>query len=245
MKIFREIGSWLFTFWALLVFITCMLTLLPCVVVPLLAGTRISFIGYKALWVWAKTFSVLTQIKYQFIGREKLNTNTSYIFASNHTSFLDAPGVRLMIPGEFRPIAKKELSRIPVFGWVVSSACILVDRGKPESRKKSLQQIIEILRHKISALIFVEGTQNRTKELLQPFKDGAFRMSFETNTPVVPMVIIGAADLMKPGKLKIKSPGTIKIVLGDILYPQDFEENISAFKEKTFRVMTNLIQQNK
>ncbi|MFN5556349.1 MAG: lysophospholipid acyltransferase family protein [Chryseotalea sp.] len=245
MKFLREIGSWFFTAWALLVFIACMLTLLPFVFIPLLAGTRISFIGYKALWLWAKIFSVLTQIKYQLIGREKVNKNTSYIFACNHTSFLDAPGVRLMIPGEFRPIAKKELSRIPVFGWVVSSACILVDRGNAESRKKSLQQTIDILRQKISALIFVEGTQNRTTNLLQPFKDGAFRMSFETNTPIVPMVIMGAADLMKPGQLKIKSPGKIKVIFGEPLYPSAFNENISAFKEKTFQVMLNLIQQYK
>jgi 1-acyl-sn-glycerol-3-phosphate acyltransferase len=56
-------------------------------------------------------------------------------------------------------------------------------------------------------------------------------------------VIIGAADLMKPGEIKVKGPGTIKVIFGEPLYPNDFNESMAAFKEKTFQVMLNLIQQ--
>lgn len=245
MRLLQNIFSSIFTLWVMIVFIGFMLLFLPLIIIPLLAGRKFSFIGYGTLYVWAWIFSFFTRIRYELIGRDKIKRNYSYIFACNHTSFLDAPGVRLMIPGEFRPMAKKELTRIPIFGWIVSSACIIVDRANAESRKRSLQQIIQILKQKISALIFVEGTQNRTNELLQPFKDGAFRMSFETNTPIVPMVIIGAADLMKPGEIKVKGPGTIKVIFGEPLYPNDFNESMAAFKEKTFQVMLNLIQQHK
>ena len=179
-------------------------------------GRKFSWIGYFFLWIWSWIFSILTFIRYEFHGRERLEKGKSYIYVSNHTSFLDLPGLRMLIPGEFRPIAKKELLKIPIFGLIVRGATVVVDRSNAQSRKQSIEKIRAILSHGISTLIFAEGTQNRTKEILQPFKDGAFRIAIDTQLPVVPLMVIGAGKLMPPGTIDLR-PGKIKIIVGDEL----------------------------
>lgn len=199
--------------WVFLVFTVFMILFLPGLTLPFMLGRKFSWIGYFFLWLWSWIFSILTFIRYEFHGRERLEKNKSYIYVSNHTSFLDLPGLRMLIPTEFRPIAKKELLKIPIFGLIVRGACVVVDRSNAQSRKQSIEKIRDILSHGISALIFAEGTQNRTKEILQPFKDGAFRIAIDTQLPIVPLMVIGAGKLMPPGTIDLR-PGKIKIIVG-------------------------------
>ncbi len=219
-----------------------MLLFLPGLTLPFLFGKRFSWVGYSFLWIWSWIFSRLTFIRYQFHGRENFRKGQSYIFVSNHTSFLDLPGLRLLIPGEFRPLAKKELLKIPVFGLIARGATVIVDRSSGESRKKSLEKLKEILAEGISILLFAEGTQNRSKEILQPFKDGAFRLAIDTQKPLLPMVVIGAGRLMPPGTIHLK-PGLIKIVVGLEISTLGMTD-IVDLKNHTFDVMKTLIEQN-
>jgi 1-acyl-sn-glycerol-3-phosphate acyltransferase len=96
----------------------------------------------------------------------------------------------------------------------------------------------------IPILIFAEGTQNRTKEVLQPFKDGAFRMAIDTRKPILPMVVIGAGPLMPPGTIDLK-PGTITIVTGKEIPTEGLTaDDVQALKERTFGVMKGMIEGN-
>src|SRR5687768_5638492 len=219
-----------------------MMLLLPGLTIPFMLGRKVSWIGYSFLWIWSWIFSLLTFIRYEFHGHEHLQKGKSYIYLSNHTSFLDLPGLRLLIPGEFRPIAKKELLKLPLFGLIVRGATVVVDRSSAQSRKNSIEKIREILSHGISALIFAEGTQNRTKEILQPFKDGAFRIAIDTQLPIVPMVVIGAGKLMPPGTARLR-PGKIKIIVGKEMDVKGLTLNeVSAIKQRVFNEMLAMHQ---
>jgi 1-acyl-sn-glycerol-3-phosphate acyltransferase len=221
-----------------------MIILLPGLLLPFLFGKKFSWIGYEFLRIWSWIFSMLTFIRYEFKGNEYLQRNKSYIYVSNHTSFLDLPGISILIPGEFRPIAKKELLKIPVFGLIVRSATVVVDRSSAQSRKKSVEKIREILSHGISALIFAEGTQNRTKEILQHFKDGAFRIAIETQLPIVPLFIIGAGKLMPPGALTLR-PGKIKIIVGKEIDVTGLNlSDVPALKKQVYDEMIELYRLN-
>jgi 1-acyl-sn-glycerol-3-phosphate acyltransferase len=234
----------IYTTWVVLVFSVFMIILLPGILLPFLLGTRFTWIGYNFLWLWSWIFSKLTFIRYTLYGRENIARGKSYIFVSNHTSFLDIPGIRLMIPGEFRPIAKKELLKIPVFGFIVKAATVVVDRSNHESRKKSIEYAKRILQQGISMLIFAEGTQNRTKEILQPFKDGAFRIALDTQTPILPLVVIGAGRLMPPGRLRMR-PGTIKIIAGNEIAVNTYPpQDVTELKAVCFETMKELIMKN-
>jgi 1-acyl-sn-glycerol-3-phosphate acyltransferase len=230
----------LYTAWVLIVFSVFMIILLPGILVPLLFGKRVSWICFEFLRLWSWIFSMLTFIRYDIKHHEKLKRGKSYVYVSNHTSFLDIPGLCLLIPGEFRAIAKKELLKIPVFGLIVRAATVVVDRSNAQSRKKSVEKIREVLTHGISALIFAEGTQNRTKEILQPLKDGAFRIAIETQLPIVPIYIMGAGKLMPPGTLKLQ-PGKIKMVVGKAIDVTGLTlEDVSTLKQQVAAEMKNL-----
>jgi 1-acyl-sn-glycerol-3-phosphate acyltransferase len=221
-----------------------MLLLLPGIIVPFLLGKKFSWIGGRFLWLWSWIFSILTFIRYDFYGKENFRKGQSYIYISNHTSFLDIPGLWILIPGEVKPLAKKELLKIPVFGWIAKSASIIVDRSSGESRKKSMDKLKKILSGGTSILLFAEGTQNRSKEPLQPFKEGAFRIAIDTQQPILPMVVVGAGPLMPPGTIRLK-PGKVKVIVAPEIPTQGLtSDDIPTLKQKTFNVMKELIVSN-
>lgn len=221
-----------------------MILFLPMITIPFLFGTRFSWIGYTFLKAWSLIFSILTFIRYSIQGKENFKKGNSYIYVSNHTSFLDIPGVCLTIPGEFRPLAKKELLKLPVFGMIAKGAAIIVDRSSAESRKKSIDKLKQVLKEGINILLFAEGTQNRSKEVLQPFHDGAFRIAIDTQQPILPIVIIGAGKLMPPGTIRLR-PGKIKIVVGKEIQTAGLKTSDSnALKTLTFESMKEMILVN-
>ena len=216
-----------------------MVIFLPGLTLPFFFG--LGTVGYFFLYLWSWIFSLLTRIRYEFYGREKIDRNKAYIYVSNHTSFLDLPGIRMIIPGQFRPLAKKELLKIPIFGWIARSATIIVDRSSSQSRKKSMDTLKQILLDGISILIFVEGTQNRTKEPLQPFHDGAFRIAVDTQQPLLPLVVKGAGRLMPPGTIDLK-PGTIRIYVGDEIPTAGLTaDDVAPLKARTREAMLKLL----
>lgn len=232
-----------YSFWVLFVFSFFMLLFLPGIVLPAFFGPRAVAVTYFFMKLWSWIFSKLTFIRYEMIGREKIPKGKAFIYVSNHTSFLDLPGISMMIRGQFRPLAKKELLKIPVFGWVTRATCVVVDRGSQESRKKSLGYLKKILNLGINILIFPEGTQNRTKEIMQPFKEGAFKIAVDTGQAIQPLAVIGAGALMPPGTLRIK-PGVIKIVVGDAIPVLDGVDQVQRLKDHTFEVLQQLIKRN-
>jgi 1-acyl-sn-glycerol-3-phosphate acyltransferase len=147
----------------------------------------------------------------------------------------------MLIPGQFRPLAKKELLKIPIFGWIARSATVIVDRSSSQSRKKSMDVLKQILLDGMSILIFVEGTQNRTKELLQPFHDGAFRIAIDTQQPMMPLVVVGAGRLMPPGTIKLR-PGKIRIYVGEEIKTAGLTiDDVPALKQKAVDMMTTIL----
>lgn len=228
--------------WATLVFSGVMVLFLPFILIPPFFGSRAVAFTYFFMRAWSWLFSKLLFIRYQISGASGLKKGSPCIYVSNHTSFLDLPGLCMMIPGQFRPLAKKELLKIPVFGWVVSATTIVVDRSSPESRKKSLLRMTSILKNGIPALIFPEGTQNRTKELLQPFRDGAFRIALDVQVPIIPVTITGAGQLMPPGTFSI-SPGTVHIHVGEPITVESFEgKSVTEVKDLTFERMEKMLK---
>jgi len=157
---------------------------------------------------------------------------------------MDIPALVVTIKGQFRALAKKELLKIPVFGWIAQVMCVVVDRSSNESRRKSMENLKRILGLGISVLIFPEGTQNRTKEPLQQFYDGAFRIAVETQEPILPIVVLNAGKIMPPGKAYIQ-PGKIVVVVGEEIPTSGLTlADVRDLREKVFGVMSQMIVSN-
>ena len=244
MKIVQALFLQFYRAWVLVVFTVFMVIYLPGILLPFLFGPKGGTVGYFFLKVWSWTFSKLNAIPYRILGRENIDRSKAYIYVSNHTSYLDLPGIALTIPTQFRPLAKKELKKIPIFGWIAQSACIIVDRSSNESRKKSMDHLKAVLAKGISVLIFPEGTQNRSSNLLQPFYDGAFRIAIETKQPIIPIVVLNAGKLMPPNQFHIE-PGTVKIVVGEEVVTHDLTiQCVQRLKEQVYAIMEKMIVQN-
>lgn len=158
---------------------------------------------------------------------------------------MDIPALVVTIKGQFRALAKKELLKIPIFGWIAQIMCVVVDRSSNESRRKSMDNLKRILGMGISVLIFPEGTQNRTREMLQPFYDGAFRIAVETQQPILPIVVLNAGEIMPPGKVFIK-PGKIVVVVGEEISTAGLTlTDVKELREKVFGIMSEMIASNR
>jgi 1-acyl-sn-glycerol-3-phosphate acyltransferase len=241
LKLIRNIASKLYIAWVLFVFTFFMILYLPGILIPFLLGERYGNVSYQFLKLWAWTFSKLNRIPYIIHGKENIHPAKAYIYLSNHTSYLDIPGMCLTVPTQIRPLAKKELLKFPVLGWIIRHASVMVDRTSNESRRKSMEHMKDVLRRGISVLIFPEGTQNRTSEPLQPFYDGAFRIAIETQQPILPMVILGAGKLMPPRRVFIQ-PGTVRIYIGPEIPTQGMAfADLPVLKEKVRQKMLAMI----
>lgn len=214
MKIFQ----YLFTLYCILTFFILLLLLGLFIAIPLLIHPKGGEVSFLFIRFWARAWSTLSGINYEFHGRANLNPKSPYIYIFNHTSFIDAPIIPLTIPQQVRVIGKKELSKIPLFGWVLSRVAVWVDRSDTHSRKISVEQLIKFLKQGISVVVSPEGTRNDTEELLFPFRRGAFRLAVETQTPIAPIAIIGANKIMKKGSWLIR-PGKVRVYLSTPIHP--------------------------
>ena len=231
-----------YTGWIVSIFFIFLLILFPFFIIPVLIHWKLGSITFRFIALWAFIFSKLTLIHYEIHGRENIKKNESYIFTCNHTSFLDSPGIALTIPTHWRPLGKKELLKIPVFGVLLKKIAIIVDRSNAKSRKESLDHMIKVLKAGVSILIFPEGTMNRTNEVLQPFYDGAFRIAIQTQRPILPMVVINAGKLLPPTKW-IARPGKIKVYAGEPVSPKGMTlKELPILKNQVYEKMTQLIQ---
>jgi 1-acyl-sn-glycerol-3-phosphate acyltransferase len=224
----------LYTVWALLIFHVFMIILLPFFIIPPLLYKRGIVLSWKAIRLWSLLFSFFNRITYKVEGSEVLEKKKNYVFVVNHTSFLDTPALPQAIDLPFRALAKKELTKIPLFGIIIKMVTEVVDRSSGASRQKSKDRLNKVLAEESSILVFPEGTMNRTGALLQSFYDGAFRIAIDAKASMVPVVVIGAAKLMKPGSFLMK-PGTVRV---KVLPPID----ASAYTQKQLLELKNLVR---
>lgn len=224
--------QWIYTAYSAILFVVLMLVFGLFVLIPLLIsqkGDKISFIFIR---LWAGIWAKLSGIRFEIQGLEHIDRSKPYIYIFNHRSFIDAPVIPMVIPQEVRAIGKKELSKIPVFGTVIGKLAVWVDRSDAESRRVSLEKLVNFLNQGKSIVVAPEGTRNDTKEILLPFQKGAFRLSIETGIPILPIAVIGADKIMKRGSLLL-SPGKVKVYFSaPISPPVASDEAVNDFSEK-------------
>lgn len=165
--------------------------------------------------VWSKSLLLLANVKMDFDGIEKIDPDGSYVFASNHLSYMDTPVVLAHIPVQFRFLAKKGLFSIPFLGYHLTRAGhIPVPREDPRGAIKTMNLAAQIIRERdISVLIFPEGGRTRDGEL-QPFKEGAAHIAIQAGVPIVPIALDGTREVLPMGSLNIR-PGRVVLRIGD------------------------------
>ncbi|PQJ13875.1 1-acyl-sn-glycerol-3-phosphate acyltransferase [Nonlabens xylanidelens] len=121
---------------------------------------------------------------------QPMKKNQSYMLVANHTSMTDIMMMLLISKNPFVFVGKKELSKIPVFGFFYKRTCILVDRKNPRSRKEVFDRARQRMQDGVGICIFPEGgVSDDLNVVLDPFKDGAFRLAIEHQIPLLPVTL--------------------------------------------------------
>ena len=162
---------------------------------------------YHACMLWGDVWFFLVGIRHRNIYETPLEKGRSYIFISNHISYLDSPIIVKTFRQNIRPLGKVEMTKIPVFGFIYKNVIVTVDRASSANRTRSVQILKSILSKGISVLVFPEGTFNLTHKPLKEFYDGAFRLAIETGTPIKPVLILDAHTRMHYETILSLNPG--------------------------------------
>jgi 1-acyl-sn-glycerol-3-phosphate acyltransferase len=158
------------------------------------------------------------------------------IFAANHESALDILAVVRAIPRGVRFVAKRELFRIPVFGWYLRlGGHVEVDRRDRARAIASLGAAAEKVRAGTSLVVFPEGTRSPDGRI-QPFKQGPFVIASRSGVPVVPVAVSGAADVNPKARIAVR-PGTIRVSIGPAVLPADFPDKLDLLAEVRRRIV--------
>lgn len=186
---------------------------------------------HKAARVWSKFTLWLFGIKVSTAGLEHLDPAKRYVYVSNHASMFDIPAIFVAIPDDVRIVLKKELTRVPLWGWALKvGPYISIDRFNAKDAMGSLDRALETIRQGASVLVFAEGTRSRDGRL-QPFKRGAFALAARSGVPIVPVTINNSFNILPKGSLKIQ-PADISVVVD-----KPIESSGVVGKEEELRLM--------
>jgi 1-acyl-sn-glycerol-3-phosphate acyltransferase len=160
--------------------------------------------------LWSRVILGVPGVKLDVTMRARLNPGRPYIFMPNHASMVDIWAVFVTIPASFRFIAKKQLARIPLFGWAMSAGrFIFIDRQNALAARRSMHEAARRIRAGQSVVIFPEGTRTRSGRL-GAFKKGGFHLAIDSGAAIVPVAIRGSGAVMPPGSPLIRA-GTVTI----------------------------------
>ena len=145
-------------------------------------------------------------------GREFLDPNQTYVFISNHRSYLDTATLFAYLGRRIGLLAKKELLKVPILGYGMGYVNVMaIDRSNRERALQTTAAATEKIRSGVSFGVFAEGTRARPGQLLR-FKKGAFYMAMQAGVPVVPVAMKNTDYLMGKGTGGSR-PGTIEMVI--------------------------------
>jgi 1-acyl-sn-glycerol-3-phosphate acyltransferase len=128
-------------------------------------------------------------------GSENKQPGQAYVVVSNHQSLADIPVISHLVT-DSKWLAKAELFRVPVVGWMLRMAAdIPVDRSDRRKAAQAMLRCARTLREGCSIVFFPEGTRSKDGEI-QPFNDGPFQLAIRERTPILPLVLDGSGTAL-------------------------------------------------
>jgi len=211
MKLIKQWLRFIFALIAGILFIISLIIVTPCYffVFSVYPKLKAPHIAHRISRTWTIILFAMFLIRVKVKNRNLIDRGKTYVFIANHRSLLDIPAYALACKNTIRFLAKIELTKIPLMGYIINRLYISVDRKDKEARMQSMERMKDSLKEKVSVFICPEGTRNKTDQPLLDFRDGAFRLAIESQLPLAVLTIRNAEKLLSPFKLLSLSPGTI------------------------------------
>jgi len=153
-------------------------------------------------------------LRYRARGLEHLPAEGGALLVINHQSFLDPLLVGLPLTRPVSYLARDNLFRIPIIGWILRNTYVL-PINRESASTSSIREAIRRLEHGFYVGIFPEGT--RTEDgTVGEFKPGLLALLKRTTVPVIPVGIAGAFEAY-PRNAWFPRPGKVRVVYGEPL----------------------------
>lgn len=231
--------QFIYCIYAILTFVAIMLLIFPFAFIASFFGRiKGGNMIIRLCMLWADLWFPLIFIWHKRIYEAPHDKKKSYIFLSNHISYLDAAILVKAYRQPIRPLGKVEMSKVPVFGFIYRNAIVTVDRSSATNRANSVRVLKSIINKGISVMVFPEGTFNMGTTPLKEFYDGAFRVAIETQTPIKPVLFLDAYRRLPYESLFRLTPGRSRILyLAEIPVTGYTLADVGRLKEEVYAIM--------
>lgn len=178
------------------------------------------FTRYRIITAWSRLIiasaRTICGIRYRLLGAENI-PDKPCIVMSKHQSAWETLAFQVIFPPQVL-VVKKELLRIPFFGWGLAMLSpIAIDRSVATRALKQIEeQGIERLKQGFWVIIFPEGTRMKpgTKGTYQP---GGAWLAIHSDAIVLPVALNSGEFWGR--KAFLKRPGTITVSIGRPIRP--------------------------
>ena len=175
--------------------------------------------AYRVARAWLKlsvdSARVIMGVRHRVQGMENLPTDPKQgvVLLVKHQSTYETFLMPAIMPRPLAYVFKKELLRVPFFGWSIGSLDMIhIDRGQGvRAFVKVVQQGRALLARGTWVIMFPEGTRVERGQVGQ-YKSGGTRLAIDAGVPVVPVAVTSAR--VWPRKAFIKSPGVVDVSIG-------------------------------
>ncbi len=165
--------------------------------------------------------------------------NQPVVLAAKHQSTWETFALPVIIPQPLAYVFKRELLRIPFFGWALARLDMVhIDRGR---RKDAWNRVAEqgrmLMEKGVWIIMFPEGTRTE-RGARGVYKSGATRLAVATGAPVVPIAVTSAQCW--PRRTFMLRPGTIDVSIGKPMpsagrEPDEFMREVERWIEEEMR----------
>jgi 1-acyl-sn-glycerol-3-phosphate acyltransferase len=203
MKIIKEIFGRIWALWALIFFLPTLLIFVWPIAISFYLPEPYGMKVFRGtIRFWMTTFFYFIGSPLKIYGKQHHKSDTNYVVVSNHSSMMDVPIMTPFFPGHNKTIAKRSMTKVPLFGIIYKRGSVLVDRDNDASRRKSFEDMKQVLlKQRLDMVIYPEGTRNRTTKPLKEFFDGAFKLAIDCEKDIIPVVLLHSAKVLPPGKI--------------------------------------------
>jgi 1-acyl-sn-glycerol-3-phosphate acyltransferase len=149
---------------------------------------------------------------------KELATSGPWIFAPNHSSYVDIFVALASLPLGVRFVAKGEALDMPLVGKIIRrSGQLSFDRSDPQARVRQTEDVEETLGRRESVAIYPEGTFTSMTGI-RPFQLGAFKAAVDMQRPICPVAVRGARQILRD-KTRLPRPGRVTVSFGPLVVP--------------------------
>jgi fatty-acyl-CoA synthase len=142
-----------------------------------------------------------------------------WIFAPNHSSYLDILVTLAVLPSGVRFVAKSEVATMPLVGTIARrSGQFVFDRSDAQARIEQAAEVDAALKRDESVVVYPEGTFTPILGI-RPFQLGAFKAAVDTQRPICPVAVRGARQILRDGTY-LPRPGRVTVAFGPLVTPE-------------------------